>query len=542
MPCHATHARTMIAILMSALVLAACGGGGGGAAAPEATAVTAQTTATTAAPAAPASAASAAPAAVPNPTVLSETATLSTSLELGAANATAWPFVQPPLATLRASPKKVFAHYFTPFPVSIDNKTAAADYYTTQYMSPTGEGGKFAGSGGFIKQRPLPRAVIGSTTWDQTDALQDVRRAAALGIDGFAVDLLASSGAQWSRALRLLEIADGIDTGFKILLMPDMEAEFKAQPENLLPAIRTLANRPAAYRLADGRLVLAPYNAQNQSVAWWTRLLATLRTEGIPVAFFPVFQGWYKYAADYAPISEGMSDWGERSPAANRAWAGVPAQAHAYKTLWMSPVSPQDARAKDLLYWEARNSENYRVMWETAINGGADWVQIITWNDYSEGTEIAPSSGTQWSFYDLTAYYTTWFKTGVQPAITRDVLYYFHRKHATAAAPVGGKQTGPYTRGGGSDVATDDIEALVFAVAPGQLRVTTGTQTTEHAVAAGLNVVRVPLTEGTPSFQLLRNNASATSVRSGFAISNSIVYQDMLYRSGSSTRALVAPQ
>ena len=55
-----------------------------------------------------------------------------------------------------------------------------------------------------------------------------------------------------------------------------------------------------------------------------------------------------------------------------------------------------------------------------AIDGGADWVQLITWNDYGEHTEIAPSTGTQHAFYDLTAYYTAWFKTGAAPRIVRD--------------------------------------------------------------------------------------------------------------------------
>lgn len=390
-------------------------------------------------------------------------AALNTAEELASANAAAWPFVQPAISSLRASSKKVFAHYFTPFPVSIDNLPASADYYAVQYMQPSGESGKFAGSGGFIKQRPLPRAVLNSTIWDQTDMTQDIRRAAALGIDGFALNLLASTGTHWDRSLRMLDLAQATDTGFKLLLMPDMEAEFKGQPQNLLPVLRILARHPAAHRLADGRLVLAPYNAQNQSVAWWTQLMSTLRAEGINVAFFPVFQNWQAYAPSYGPISVGLSDWGERSPGANRSWNTAPAKAKTYNTMWMAPASPQDSRAKDLPYWEARNSENYRLMWENAINGGADWVQIITWNDYSEATEIAPSSGTQWSFYDLTAYYTAWFKTGVRPAVTRDALYYFHRKHASTATPQAGKQRSPYIRAAGSDSAVDVTSMRISA-------------------------------------------------------------------------------
>ncbi len=480
--------------------------------------------------------------AAPPVRVLATVAAQESSAEIAAANAAAWPFEQPPLAALRAAPKKVFAHYFTPFPVSIDNRAPERDYYATHYLSPQGEGGKFAASGGFIKQRPLPRNVIDGAGWDRADAAQDVRRAAALGIDGFAVNLLASRGLHWERARALLDVAAAVDPGFRILLMPDMEAEFKAEPQRVAEVVRVLGRHPAAYRLPDGRLVLAPYNAQTRSAAWWGELLAALRAEGAPVALWPVLQGWAAHAPAFVPISVGLSDWGDRSPGVNRGWVAAPARARALGVMFMSTVAPQDARPKDLLYWEARNSENYRVMWEAAIAGGADAVHIVSWNDYSEATEIAPSSGTQWSFYDLTAYYAAWFKTGARPPIVRDVLYYFHRRHRTGAQPSPVKQPRPYRLGGGSDAPADDLEVLVFATAPATLRVVQGARSSEHPVAAGLVAVRVPLAQGTPALTLLRGGQVVAAVTSGFAVDDRIEYQDLLYRSGSSRRALVAPR
>src|SRR5215204_2976474 len=49
------------------------------------------------------------------------------------------PFAMPTKTTLRQSEKKVFAHYFTPYPISLDNKTADLDYYTQNYLNPYGE-------------------------------------------------------------------------------------------------------------------------------------------------------------------------------------------------------------------------------------------------------------------------------------------------------------------------------------------------------------------------------------------------------------------
>src|SRR5271167_1049212 len=55
-----------------------------------------------------------------------------------------FPFTMPARTVLRASAKKVFAHYFTPFPRSLDNADPKSDYYSSQYLMPEGENGKFA--------------------------------------------------------------------------------------------------------------------------------------------------------------------------------------------------------------------------------------------------------------------------------------------------------------------------------------------------------------------------------------------------------------
>jgi hypothetical protein len=65
-----------------------------------------------------------------------------------AANEGPPPFELPAQSVLKGSAKKVFAHYFTPYPISLDDKAADADYYTRNYLTPGGEGGKHAAYGG----------------------------------------------------------------------------------------------------------------------------------------------------------------------------------------------------------------------------------------------------------------------------------------------------------------------------------------------------------------------------------------------------------
>src|ERR1700722_11398654 len=53
------------------------------------------------------------------------------------------PFTMPDSATLFSSPKKVFAHYFYPFPLQVDNVPASRDYYNRNYLQKDGESGKW---------------------------------------------------------------------------------------------------------------------------------------------------------------------------------------------------------------------------------------------------------------------------------------------------------------------------------------------------------------------------------------------------------------
>jgi glucan endo-1,3-alpha-glucosidase len=74
------------------------------------------------------------------------------------------------------------------------------------------------------------------------------------------------------------------------------------------------------------------------------------------------------------------------------------------------------------------------------------WVEIITWNDFVEGSYASPIDDpnkyananflpitytgyyhSHYAFTDLLKYYIQWYKTGSQPAITQDSVYWFYR-------------------------------------------------------------------------------------------------------------------
>lgn len=451
------------------------------------------------------------------------------------------PFDMPSAQLLRASSRKVFAHYFTQFPISEDNKDPQSDYYQLQYLNPEGEGGAHAAYGGYLRMRPIPRNPPSGSDWMKQDMETEVRRAMAVGIDGFALDILSYNPFHTSRMLALLDAAHEVDTAFKIILMPDMDA-LKNKLDQLDSVMIRLASYPACYRFDDGRLVISPYNAQKETSQWWKDWLFRMQDSGVYIALVPVFQGWENYAQEFAPFSYALSDWGWSGAEAQRKpmWKDAVLSAHAYHTRWMMPVRPQDVRPRNFRYWEAENSEEYRLSWQNAIEGGTDWVQLITWNDYAESTVIAPSTGTQYAFYDLTAYYTTWFKTGNAPVIQRDVLYYFYRSQSGRAEPDLSKQEKPFDLDQASGPVEDEIELLAFLKAGGTLEIEINGHRHTREVAAGITSFKIPAEAGRPVFRLYRNDSAVVVLPGAFTIRASITYENPVYYGGSNSRPPVA--
>jgi hypothetical protein len=447
------------------------------------------------------------------------------------------PMLLPSQDVLKSSPKKVFAHYFTQFPISIDNKPAESDYYAVNYLNPNGESGKHSSYGGFLRERPLPRPVIAAADWRLEDMKTEVRRATGAGLDGFTLDMLSLSGAHWDKMQLLLQAATAVDPKFKILLMPDGTTSVTADVNALANSVAGMAQNSSAYRLADGRLVISPFAPERQGAAWWQNWLAIMKSKGIDVAFVPCFVDYRNNVESFAPFSYGLSNWGSRSPAANANIATNITDAHNRGKLWMQSASTQDERPRSGVYDEAQNSENYRLTWDGAIRGDAEWVQIPTWNDYTESAEIAPSTHIGWSLLDLTSYYVTKYKLGVEPTIRKDVVYVSHRVHPAAATPTGG-QTRLMLLRAGSSQPRDMVEALTFLTAPAKVSVKIGATAYTYDAPAGVYAKTYPLAAGTVSVSTTRittGQVTATAT-STFPVTNSPVVQDLQYYFTSSAR------
>lgn len=454
------------------------------------------------------------------------------------------PLTMPSADALFSSAKKVFAHYFFPFPVSLDNSPPAIDYYNTQYLTKNGESDKWLSQGGFLRQRPLGKNHSASATWELLNMQAEVRAAIARGITGFTFDIMSVSEATGSDSplQLLLAAAQAVDSRFKIVVMPDLTA-LGSNSSAVVQIIAAVANNPSAYHLSDGRLVASAFDAAVNSAGWWTSVLNQLNARGIKVAFVPTFLNWANSAASFAAITYGLGDWGTATAGAAGSMQDVPEIVRStYGKIFMMPVDPQQYRPKDFLYWEAGNSSSFRNAWMSSINGAAEWVQLVTWNDFSESGQISPYTDTTLrgdigtGYYDMNGYYAAWFLTGQKPAITHDVLYYFYRREPSTAAGPAQSQLDTSVTG----AMADDIELVAFLTSPAQLKITIGTNTYTQDAAAGIASFKVPSQPGTPLFTLSRNGADVFSFEGGVQIYGMSGIpsgvQDLTYWSGSAAQ------
>jgi hypothetical protein len=310
------------------------------------------------------------------------------------------------------------------------------------------------------------------------------------------------------------------------------------RPARRVDATVTLASCPASYRLADGRYLFIPFAPSNQTPAYWAEVQQKSAARGIRLAFVPDLLNFEQTAAQWAPISAGLTFWGHKDllQASSAATVAAEHKAAALGPFWMQPIAIQDARPAASVYWEAENTLLLRTLWSQALQAKYPYTHLITWNDYGETTQFAPSSGSQFVFYDLTAYYIEQFKTGRPPAITADAIYYTYRDEIFDPGRPAAAGDKPFNHPGATPV-TNDVEMVAMMRAPGTIRIQLSGQTVSANVGGGLQVLRMPARPGTPSFQILRDGKPVVQTAGAWPIVAQADKATPDYFGGSSTRA-----
>jgi hypothetical protein len=435
------------------------------------------------------------------------------------------PAPAPAVTTSTLSGHPVFAHYFSPYPISLDNSSPASDYYATQYLLPSGEDGKFASVGGLLRDRPLPRNPL-SGDFQYTDMKTEVAQAKQAGINGFAADILTfnTSDRNWQLVVKLLRAAEA-DGNFKVMLQPDMTTVGGATTTSFAAAIASLSGYGSTYRDSNGAVVISPFYTEAKSASWYAEMLKVLKTNyRINAVLLPLFLDASKMSS-YASISIGFGNWGIRDPQSAATWTNWAAKAHSLGKLWMEPVAVQDERPNQRVYNEAVNTDTLSATWNRAIGQKADLALMTTWNDYSEGTSFAPSVDHGTAFLDLNKYYLTKFQNG-SASIGTEKLMIVHRIQRTDS-PV--TYSGTMSRIG-STAASNKVQIVTLLDQDATVEVTIGGTTYTYTAQAGLYTKSYDLASGYFTATASRSGATVLTVTTKDAVSfGTTSQQDLSY-------------
>jgi glucan endo-1,3-alpha-glucosidase len=225
---------------------------------------------------------------------------------------------------------------------------------------------------------------------------------------------------------------------------------------------------------------------------------------------------------------------------------------HKAGKLYVAGVVPQFWGAIHHMYFEYSGGQGMRAMWMDLIERAhPEWAEIITWNDFTEAHYISPIDdpnkypGANWitsfgipknqmHFFHshagtakLMAYYIEWYKTGVQPAITRDRVYWFYRTQPVgydAGTPPVNQKFGP---------VADRIYVTSNLTTPADLEVRCGGAVSTLHLPAGSADNSVPFAPGPPpTFRLVRNGTQVEAGQGNDPIEAAPKYNNYTYSTG----------
>ncbi|MBW9106783.1 glycoside hydrolase family 71 protein [Paraburkholderia phenoliruptrix] len=366
------------------------------------------------------------------------------------------------------------------------------------------------------------------------DYAAEFREAMARGIDGFALNCggwSVSEPLYKARVLQMYRAAERFGGAFKLFV----SADGKAQDE-LADIVRTTSAQKAQLK-QDGKTVVSAYGLGGRDSGRCETLMR--EANGLGAWFIPHFSP----SSGEATIGEEQAaEIAARSTSADGYFyfgAAAPPDVVARSTMLLSSTFKRIGKtlmtSVTPYYRGLSSGTNYRAFetggfsgmakeWRAAIDSGANWVQIVTWNDWAESTYVAPIGSAlkarvydarfgellnHTAYLDASRYYIKWFKTGVRPAIENDALYYFYRLHPVdLATDLARAMTDPSAVPPRAATAlTAQIHVTAFMTRRATLTVTCGANRAVFDLVEGVNEVSMPSAPGRPVFELVRNNA-----------------------------------
>mgnify|MGYP002384306871 CR=1 FL=1 len=290
---------------------------------------------------------------------------------------------------------------------------------------------------------------------DQAFFDAQIKRAISAGIDGFALNVGIDDW-QPDRVSKALAAAQN-NGNFAIFISFDMAS--LPFDNGVLGRFSFAANHPNYFRV-NGRPMFSTFIGENRDDFWTNWKSST----GFNPYFCPC---WPNYPTQNLlqnhPVADCIFTWntwpaGGSGPGAHFDTTGdhnLLASAQATGKTYMAPLSPWfythvwgSGWSKNWLY----GSETLLPeRWQQIVQLQPDFVEIVTWNDYSESSYMCtissdlpigmsgineminlPQPMHHDAWLDLSKYYIQWYKTNNRPQVTNDQFYWWYRYHPKA--------------------------------------------------------------------------------------------------------------
>jgi len=360
----------------------------------------------------------------------------------------------------------------------------------------------------------------------------EIRRAMRIGIDGFAIDAWAGQDDAKRTLNALFAVAEAKDYPFKITICLDPSCggggeaiKYLLDRHGKSPKLARRNGKPLIFGYGTGFFYWGylkqrfPDKSEDEikrlrgtPEAW--KYLGEMHREWEKIAgepcFFHIDMGYFFHEVPNGvmppdPVVKAASIFGKQVGAIGAfTWAGygglgprLPDIAKATINAgaeWSCPIGMYQKENIPYELFGPKGTEWVDYCWSDARKQNATLLQITTWNDYGENTNIAPGWNTRFGSYSLTGYHIQWWKTGEPPALASDRIYITHRKYPRGA------KVWPFTQGGFIDGA---IEVLTILPRPATIRLPG--RDAEYEAPAGYHRQQFPVTPGKVIAELLRD-------------------------------------
>jgi Glycosyl hydrolase family 71 len=355
----------------------------------------------------------------------------------------------------------------------------------------------------------------------------EIRLAQSHGVDGFALNCGSWTEEPRYRATstKLFKAAASLRSDFKLFFSAD-----GLPPEVVVAMVAEFYDHPNMLRV-DGKPMLSTFDGDEE---WARAFLTPLAQAGKPLTFVPFYypQGHRKVFTSHSitrliadnPDLDGFFFFGAGEPGTRVAKLSLEigeAWRRAGK-FYMAPVTPYYrglGYRDNYRVFESRGFEGMARQWEAAIAVGAQWVEIVTWNDWSEATYVedlgAPATlrvgGGTWgqllshgAYLAASDYYIRWFKTG-ERRIERDDLYWFYRLSPRSIPGTVTPESRRPSLPKGVENLEDRVFATAFLVAPATVQIDTGGKRYTFDLPQGVHHVSAEFALGAQKFSVVRS-------------------------------------